>query len=330
MAWYKHATTFPVTTNGGTPTITQLDTAWATWEADANVHWQRAASSLTAPAYLVLKRKDGSAGRIIFTCGTAPASNYVGYSETGVAANLYMGYDPLATTDTPLNYSVNGGALFGSPGDLGRLRSPGQYLGSYNMRLYCNAAEDIVVLHCPGGSQNTFAWGKMIRTDGGVSSYQCYHVGNQASPPSSGGYRLTVPLTSSYSTTSNLSSQSILWVRDTAANEGTGAAWTLLLDVNSGGSFVFSQGNFAMLRDLFSRPNGVHRFAPHYFVPCIQNAFARPSFSTCTTRHMGHGAPLVVDGVWTDNASAVRGYYLGYTATPSTDINGFSLLNETF
>lgn len=328
MAWYKHPTNFSISTNGGTPSITQLDTAWATWEADANVHWQRASSQLTAPAYLVLKRKDGSPGRIIFTCGTAPASNYVGYNESGVSTYLYMGFDPIATSDVPADYSVNGGALFGSPSNLGRLRSSAGYYGTYTFRLYCNAAADTVWMWGPGGSINAFAWGKLVRTDGGAA-LDCYH-NFSAGTPMTRGYWPSVPVSSSYSTTSNMSSLQQMWAFDTAANEGASQVWQLLMDTNTGGSFAFHQGNYAFADALFSKPNGIHRFAPAYMVPCIQGAFARPSFATVTSRYWGYGAPRVVDHVWLDNASATRGYYLGYTATPSSDLSMLSLLNETF
>lgn len=331
MAWYSHPTTQVIDSNGGTGAITQLNTAWALWEADANVHWTRASSSLVAPAYLVLKRKDGSAGRIIFTGGTAPASNYVGYSETGVAATLYMGYDPIATSDTPGNYSVNGGALFGSPSDLGRLRGASTQRGSYNVRLYCNDTADIVFMHFRNPGVNTyhgniFAWGKLIKLDSGATPESYMVMGKNTT---NDAWKPSPSVTSSVGTTSNLASSTFIFYRDTQANEGTTSAWNLLMDTN-GGTFVYHQGTNAYSEQLYSKPNGQYKFAPFVGVPSISGSFARPSFVLAYSRHWGFGHSITADYVWIDNSLATRGYFLGACTNAANDISALSLLNDTF
>lgn len=84
---------------------------------DANFKWQVASSSSgSSPLYLVLKRKDGSAGRILLVIwSSAPAGNNAAILDAGPTSNaLYGAWFPSGNVDTPSNLSASSGTILGN------------------------------------------------------------------------------------------------------------------------------------------------------------------------------------------------------------------------
>lgn len=335
MAWYKHPNKYSINTANGAAGLAQIQTAWADWETDANVHWQIASYNSVAPAYLVLKPKNGSAGRIMFTGGTAPASNYVGYTETGNTTTVYMVYDFTATSDTPsANYSVNGGNLFGTPSDArARLRGIPQGSGSYTFTLYANAsAEQIWMWAGNTGNQAIgYTWGKLWKASNGstplsfatmgfvtIAPAQCLSIGCQA-------------YSNSYA--NNLAATQHAWVYDPTANEGTTTAVHLVMNatqLSASGMAYGGQGSYTNAETHYKRPDGTRLFLPYMGGIQSTSAMARPSFIGLQSRYWGMGAMGVLDTVWIDNTGTTQGYYLGHATAATSEGSGISLLNSTF
>lgn len=96
--------------------IADLVTLITSKSGDANFKWEVASSnSVTSPLYIVLKRKDGSAGRILLTIWTsAPAGNNAAILDQAPSTNnLYGAYFPAGNVDTPSNLAASSGTIMG-------------------------------------------------------------------------------------------------------------------------------------------------------------------------------------------------------------------------
>ena len=96
--------------------LDDLDTLITSKSGDATFSWQVASkSSATTPFYLVLKPKDGSAGRILLLCYTsAPAGSNSAIFDTAATTNvLYGAYFPSGNVDTPSNLTAASGTIMG-------------------------------------------------------------------------------------------------------------------------------------------------------------------------------------------------------------------------
>jgi len=95
--------------------ITDMVTLVDSKLADANFAWRTASSSTVGPMYIVLKRKDGSAGRILVVIWvTAPAGNNAAILDTAPTTScLYLAYFPAGNVDTPSNLTAASGTIMG-------------------------------------------------------------------------------------------------------------------------------------------------------------------------------------------------------------------------
>lgn len=86
------------------------------YSGDANFSWQVASSNTaSSPNYVVLKRKNGSAGRILLAVWTsAPAGNNAAILDAAPTANaLYGAWFPSGNVDTPSNLTASSGTILG-------------------------------------------------------------------------------------------------------------------------------------------------------------------------------------------------------------------------
>lgn len=115
LTWY-HVANAAKTGTTVAAFFTDLKNAVDSKSGDANYKWQVASSSLAGtPYYVVLKRKDGSAGRILFVCWTSnPAGNNAAILE-GIPTNnsLHVAYFPAGNVDTPSNLTAASGTIMG-------------------------------------------------------------------------------------------------------------------------------------------------------------------------------------------------------------------------
>lgn len=117
--------------------------------------WEVASSnSTTHPLYVVLKRKDGTKGRILFlgavTAIASAAVNPVLFDTTSVSAGrMYIAYFPEATSNTPLNLTSNAGGIFDNDSKCTKAAHVGVVSASYTaaIRLWY-ADSDAGILMC--------------------------------------------------------------------------------------------------------------------------------------------------------------------------------------
>lgn len=84
--------------------------------ADSNFKWTVASSNVAStPYYIVLKRKDGSNGRILLLCYTAtPSINPTLFTNSPNTDRMFCAFFPNGTVDTPSNLNATSGIILGN------------------------------------------------------------------------------------------------------------------------------------------------------------------------------------------------------------------------
>ena len=130
--------------------LDDLDTLITSKSGDATFSWEVASkSSAATPFYLVLKPKDGSAGRILLLCYTsAPAGSNSAIFDAAATTNvLYGAYFPAGNVDTPSNLTASSGTILGD--DTGAVKvwaqlSIASIYGASIRAYYFDSAEAVV------------------------------------------------------------------------------------------------------------------------------------------------------------------------------------------
>lgn len=129
----------------------------------AEFSWQVASSNFASgPYYIVLKRKNGSAGRILVVSWlTAPAGNNPSLLGQAPSNNgVYWAYFPAGSVDTPSNLTAASGAVLGD--DTGSTQVSGGTAGTTyymtNYRPFYFDSEAGVVFGSQDPANNTFCY----------------------------------------------------------------------------------------------------------------------------------------------------------------------------
>lgn len=115
LTWYNYG----LGTKTGTAVANffdDLDTLITSKSGDANFKWEKAGkNSGSTPYYLLLRRKDGSAGRIGIICWTSgPAANNIAILDTAPTTNqIYVAWFPSGTGTTMSNLTAASGTICG-------------------------------------------------------------------------------------------------------------------------------------------------------------------------------------------------------------------------
>lgn len=115
LTWYNSG----LGTKTGTTNATLIDdivTLVNSKSGDSNFKWEIASSNNGAsPLYVVLKRKDASAGRILLVIwSSAPAGNNSAILDAAPTTNaLYGAWFPNGNVDTPSNLTASSGTILG-------------------------------------------------------------------------------------------------------------------------------------------------------------------------------------------------------------------------
>lgn len=115
LEWF---TAGPQTKTGTTVAtcFTDLKSLIDAQSANADFAWEVSSSNLgSTPYYVTLKRKDGSAGRILVVCWTsAPAGNNANILDTAPSTNaVFIAWFPAGNVDTPSNLTASSGTVMG-------------------------------------------------------------------------------------------------------------------------------------------------------------------------------------------------------------------------
>lgn len=126
LTWHASG---PATKTGTTQAAFMTDIAAmvSANSGDSNFKWQVASSNdSSAPYYVVLKRKDASAGRVLFVAWTStPAGfNTAILDQNPSTTAFYVAYFPAGNVDTPSNLTASSGTILGD--DTGAVKVVGE------------------------------------------------------------------------------------------------------------------------------------------------------------------------------------------------------------
>lgn len=170
-------------TKGGTAIgnlIDDIETLVNSKSGDATFFWEVASkSSAGTPYYLVLKRKDASAGRILLLCYTsAPADSNSALFDTAASTNvLYGAWFPAGNVDTPSNLTASSGTIMGS--DTGAVKvwaamAVASIYAASVQAFYFDSAEGMMFgFQNPGATTAYFAGVGDLLVDAADTAYGC-------------------------------------------------------------------------------------------------------------------------------------------------------------
>lgn len=325
MAWYRSTTNTTGITTFDTPAnaLSVLNTFFTNCQAEgASFLWEIASYQSTSPRYLVLKRKDASAGRLMFFGGDLPNAVQLGPSVSANTTTLYVGYDRLATTDTPTNAYTGATRVWGGSAVNWMLgRSFGALSASASqLRAYCNSSNDTLAMFWTDNAANVFRGftivGDWMRNEAGTACEAFVTIGNTTLT----GLVPIEPLTSGVSFTSTANAVQFTSVYDATLGDVVRVACpTPPINI--------TPPSQSIQNERFLSLNGYAKFVPMTTVvvqggPVPENRFYSATF-------MGIGPMKTLNFQWVDNAAAPKGYYIGYVGT-TADVSGFSLIDSTF
>ena len=140
----------------------QLNNYFTSLAANADCHWEVCSFNVAAsPYHLVLKRKNGTPGRILFmgvTAAPGAVYNDAMRNYTWSIAGTRAAYFPEATSDVPANLLTNAGEVFTNPGNCtGMTASFATYTGTDTLKLF--SSQEGIILRLGGpGSPPTLFW----------------------------------------------------------------------------------------------------------------------------------------------------------------------------
>lgn len=178
LSWKNAAlTTKTGTTNSAF--ITDLVSNVNSMSGDSSYPWSVASSDTAGPLYVVLKRKSGAAGRLLFVIwAAAPAGNNAAILGTAPTTNtLYCAWFPSGNVDSPSNLTAASGTILGD--DTGAVKCAGGMaiatIYAASLQLCTAACEDGVVIHLgnPATSTSYLTGGGVLVVDKSDVAYDC-------------------------------------------------------------------------------------------------------------------------------------------------------------
>lgn len=153
LTWYNSGNGTKTNTTAAS-WFTDLNTLMTSKAGDANFKWEVASvNDSSAPYSLVMKRKDGSAGRIMHVCWTgAPAGNNAAILDQAPTNNaIYTAWFPAGNVNTPSNLAASSGTILGNDTNCTKVAGLGvaSLYGASLVQFYFDSAEGVVV-----GSEN--------------------------------------------------------------------------------------------------------------------------------------------------------------------------------
>lgn len=300
----------------------------------ASFRWQVASYQSTAPFYLVLKRKDGSAGRLMFfggNSGSTPASAALITSLTGNVDCCYVTWDPTATTDTPPNNYTSANP-WSAANSRGRpMTRHFTQLLAHRMRAYCSDDGQLFLHAAVANTASLYGMhvGPIFRAaSGGSTNYEGLAV--QFGNGGNGTLYVVDGHPSSYTNGGSQGPADISFgCPDLAANGITSLSTTRgYCSAYIGGTWYQvnrATGQRFTAGGMTDPANRMH-FLPVLWVTAPDQSTPTPS--VLKSKNLGIGPCRTRDWTWVDNAAVTRGYYLGYHGTQGSDLTALSILND--
>lgn len=324
MAWYRSTTnTTGITTfDTAANSLSVLNTFFTACAAEgASFLWDVASYQSTSPRYLVLKRKDASAGRLMFFGGDSPSATVLGQSTTANTTSLYVGYDRTATADSPSTSYVTGRPFGGSVANWHLGRNFGALTAtSSELRAYCNSSNNTLAVFWTDAANNVFrGWaiaGDWLRDEGGTAREALCAPG--ATTWANG--LISEPMTATLAAASSTQSERYTTVYNSVSNEVVRVACNLT-------TAIMCASTQATHNERMLSPGGYAKFMPFTFT--VLSGGTVTENRLYSSRYIAWGPMKTLSFQWTDNAAAAKGYYVGLINT-TADLSGLSLLDDAF
>lgn len=307
----------------------------------ADFPWTVASFAWDTPSankgYVVLKRKDASAGRI-YIAATAAAdqntTNYLPMSST--SASLSAGYDRTATVDSPTT-APTAGAPFGGTFQTNWMGA--HHLQAtltptaYRLRAYTHATANAIVLQITytDNSQSLYILGNLcanLHTGlPQIAQLVCREMVNGVACVSDSTGTLSdgimQPRVAQATSNSNVATGSRACTWD--ATNG----WQRLYRITSINWDAQNTLTVSTYNTIFAQTNGDRFFLPIYCVGHNNNAAVLQKMFRLKNLGIGEIRSRLTSQL-VDNSAQPRGWYLGYHQTVTSDACGISLLNNDF
>lgn len=324
MAWYRSTTNTTGITTFDTPAnaLSVLNTFFTACAAEgASYLWTVASYQSTSPRYLVLKRKDATAGRLMFFGGDSPSATVLGQSTTANTTSLYVGYDRTATADSPSTSYVTGRPFGGSVANWHLGRNFGSLTATAgDLRSYCNSSNNTLTVFWTDPVNNVFrGWaivGDWLRDEGGTAREGLTAAG--ASTYANG--LISEPMSNALAAASSTQSVQYTTVYNSVSNEVVRVACNLT-------TAIMCSSTQAVQNERLLSPGGYSKFLPFTFTALSGGTIVENRLYS--GRYIGWGPMKTLNFQWTDNTAAAKGYYVGLIGTTS-DLSGLSLLDDAF
>lgn len=304
----------------------------------ASFRWQVASQQTSSPMYLVLKRKDASAGRVMIFGSSVDTTNDAALLRPAGPASLstrgWVCYDPTATTDAPPTSYVSGNpwSAANSRGHQLTDHSPTGGLRAHSVRAYCSDDGQLFIVGYVNDVYMVWAIhaGPIMRAaTGGTTVYEGLCVARNSIDGSANtyGHSHFLPPNAGTGTEANF------W----RGSFGNPNLFELGNSADSGGSYssVRIDGTWYRMNRAtgqYYTPSALTDSAGRmHFLPVIW-ALTPDSGAVLPlvlkSKNIGAGVCRTRDTILIDNASTQRGFYVGYHGTVGADYSGLSLLND--
>lgn len=326
--WYRSTTNRLVSSHTSQATeLSELNSFFIDCAAEgASFTWQVASYQSTSPQYLVLKRKNGTPGRLMIFGNSAagPAAAAMigagGYTYTGA---LYVTYDPTATSDTP-TASYTAANPWSAANSRGRKFQTVGTIQTHRLRAYCTDDGQLFIHAYGENVSHTYVIhaGPIFRAaTGGSVFYEGLCVMNglattglafmvEADPSSLANYKMSFG-TPGQSDNGNSGATDLSY-----CSAYIGGTWYQVNRI-TGGRF-----NANSMTDSVNRMH----YLPIIWATTPDSSVVTPS--VIKSKNIGIGPCRVRDAVLIDNNAQTRGFYVGYHSTQGSDLSAFSLLND--
>jgi hypothetical protein len=328
--WYRTTNIFSagqVTTVAAA--IANLYSFFLLAEAETPFGWQIASYSNVAPVHLMLKRKDGSPGRLMFYGGTAPLNTtcILPIQGQNTTTFIWVAYDPTFTADSPLGSyaTVNPMSVASSLGTC-LAHTQNTQLSAHNLRAYSSDDGQLFLHAYETNAKNGYLThvGKIFRAASGeTTTYEGLCVKfYDASTISTRTQDLVAQ-------NNNFSPANMFGNPDLSSPGNT--------SLQTARSYCSAYINGAWYRinrftgQIFFSYSLIDSANKHHFIPVIwqvtpDHASVLPAL--LKSKNLAAGPRRTVNTVIVDNQGVTRGYYIGYHGTPGSDEGAITLLND--
>lgn len=332
--WYRSTTIRTLAAAVSTPQalLAELNSFFADCANEgASFRWQVASYQSTSPFYLVLKRKDASAGRVMFygnsTGSISAAAQLAAGNFAGTNGFLHVCYDPTATADAPPTSYLSGNP-WSAANSLGRgiIQCNNSNTPIHRIRAYCS---DDGQLYLHGCAQNSGHYynvhvGPIFRAaSGGTTVYEGLCVQGFRNPA-------TVPteILEAHPTGSPPANQNAFGNPElTTAGLSGSTQFAFCSAYLSGAWYQLNRvtGQRFAASAMSDSTNRMH-FIPLFWAVTSDSAAVIPW--VLKSKNLGVGPCRTLDAILVDNAAVTRGFYIGYHGTQGTDRTALSILND--